>query len=61
MPGVADAAGDPGVASILTNTLPDEVKADLRENLGVLPGWMVPLVRAITAPGRAGATESREV
>lgn len=55
------AVGDPGVVSILTNTLPDEVKADLRENLGVLPGWMVPLVRAITAPGRAGATESREV
>ena len=42
------ATGDPGVASLLTDTLSDEVKADLRENIGVLPGWMVALVRVVT-------------
>lgn len=50
------ATGDPSVASILANRLPDEVKGDLRENLGVLPGWMVPLVRDIITSDRAGAT-----
>ena len=48
------ATGDPSVASILANSLPDEVKGDLQDNLGTLPGWMTPLVRIIIASDRTG-------
>lgn len=42
------ATSDPSVVSILKDSLPDEAKRDLRENVSALPEWMIPLVLDIT-------------
>ena len=43
-----DMATDPRVISTLRRNLPDDVKRDLLENSGSLPGWALPLARSIT-------------
>ena len=43
-----DMATDPQVISTLRRNLPDDVKRDLWENSGSLPGWALPLARSIT-------------
>ena len=40
-------SADPHVVSSLKRTLPEDVKRDLVENSGALPGWALPLVRSI--------------
>lgn len=42
------ATANPSVVSILKSKLPEEAKRDLRENVGALPEWMIPLVLDIT-------------
>ena len=44
-----DKATDPQVISILRRDLPDNVKRDLVQNSGGLPGWALPVARSITA------------
>ena len=44
-----DAAADAQVISTLSYRLPDHIKRDLLENSRDLPGWVLPLVRGITA------------
>lgn len=46
--GTRIATANPSVVSILKSNLPDEAKRDLRENVGALPEWMIPLVLDIT-------------
>ncbi len=42
-------ATDPQVISTLKRTLPDDVKRDLVQNSGGLPGWALPVVNSLTA------------
>ena len=42
-------ATDPQVISTLKRTLPDDVKCDLVQNSGGLPGWALPVVNSLTA------------
>lgn len=42
-------AADPQVISTLRRFLPDDVKDDLMQNSGGLPGWALPLAKSITA------------
>ena len=44
-----DNAADPQVISTLRQHLPDDVKVDLMQNSGGLPGWALPLAQSITA------------
>ena len=44
-----DNAADPQVISTLRRHLPDDVKNDLMQNSGGVPGWALPLAQSITA------------
>ena len=44
-----DNAADPQVISTLRRHLPDDVKDDLLQNSGRLPGWALPLAQSISA------------
>ncbi|MCY4623614.1 MAG: DUF6088 family protein [Chloroflexi bacterium] len=44
-----DKASDPQVISTLKRDLPDDVKRDLVQNSGGLPGWALPLAHSIAA------------
>ena len=44
-----DNAADPQVVSTLKRHLPDDVKHDLMQNSGWLPGWALPLAQSVTA------------
>ena len=44
-----DKASDPRVISTLKRDLPDDVKRDLVQNSGGLPGWALPLAHSIAA------------
>ena len=43
-----DNAADPQVISTLRRRLPVDVKDDLMQNIGALPGWALPLAQSIT-------------
>ena len=43
-----DAAADKQVVTILNRDLPEDVKLDLLQNCGDLPGWALPIARSIT-------------
>ena len=50
-----DAAGDARVVAVLRRRLPDEVKHDLSQNISDVPGWAVPLARAVVTTQVAAA------
>ena len=50
-----DKASDPDVVTTLRAVLPDDVKNDLRDGVGNVPGWAVPIVRQVVSQEGARA------